>query len=272
MLRYLLNHLSSGEFILLLWAIILLCAFVMSALSQKYLSTHINYENNKYIGYFLGSISANYGFILGFIIVSLWKELYDVRHHIIQEAEYLSLLVYDAAIFPQAIQNEILATVEQYIKVIVNEEWPLMKTGQVSEKSVTIFTKLFEIMSNYKPESNTENIMYYKFITNAEKVIEFRRKRLEYLNSGLVDVLRVMLILGVFIILFLTTLLAGPSKLLRSIAIILVSGMLSFNLGIALLLDYPLAGTISASPDPFRMGILGRFNSTIPASSAKILQ
>src|SRR5438445_12937435 len=99
MQRYLLNHLSAGEFIALLMVVILGVAFLILHLTKRYLSGLMSAENNIFTGYVLGGIITSYGFLLGFIIVTLWQEYYEVKNFIIQEAEYLSLLVYNMSAF-----------------------------------------------------------------------------------------------------------------------------------------------------------------------------
>lgn len=264
MQRYLINHLNSGEFIFLLMIFIAFIAIVIELLVQRFFPSFIKEDNIRFIGFFLGTISATYGFILGFIIVNLWKELYEVEDFIIQEAEYLSLLVYNSSAFPQAIQNELMKGIEHYIRIIIQEEWPLMRVGEVSNKTVPALSNLFHIIQSYSPETTTEITFYSQFVNNLNKVVEFRRKRFEYLDSSLVDVIRFMFVFGMIVILFLTSLIYNESLKLKTLTIVLVSSVLSFNLGLALLLDYPLSGNIAAKPTPFTKGILERFNIENP--------
>lgn len=266
--RYLLNHLSNLEFILLVTCSILILAFTLAHVSKKYFSGYMTYETNRFVGYFVASISANYGFILGFIIVTLWRELYEVKSYVMQEAEYLSLLVYNASAFPSPIQNEIISEVGHYIQIVTQDEWPLMRLGTVSPKTIPIFSNFFNIIQSYTPESRVEISFYTQFLNNLNKLIEFRRKRLEYLDSSLSDIIRFILIFGVLVILSLISLLDTPSRKLKLFTIALASCMLSLNLSLALLLDYPFAeipgeteDLFSVSSHPFKSGILEQFST-----------
>jgi len=256
---YLLNHLDAGEFILLLIIIILAIALLISFFSNKYLSSFISKENNTFVGFFLTSISTNYGFVLGFIIVTLWQELYEVKTFIMQEAEYLSLLMYNMSSFPSSVQGDLVEGIGHYIKVLLQDEWPAMKFGKASEQGFKALSNLFYIIQSYTPETKGEVAFYTQFVNNLNNIVEYRTKRLEFLNSSLIDVIRFMLGFGVLIILFLASLLKCGTPMLKTIAIVLISSVLSFNLGLALLLDFPLAGSISAKPTPFTKGILERF-------------
>jgi hypothetical protein len=265
--RYLLNNLSNSEFIILTTCLVLIVAFTLTYVLKKYFSHFMSYENNRFVGFFVASISANYGFILGFIIVTLWRELYEVKSYVLQEAESLSLLVYNASAFPSTIQNEIINEVTNYIKIVTEEEWPLMRFGNVSPKTVPIFTNLFHIIQSYTPETSVEISFYNQSINNLNRLIEFRRKRLEYLDSSLSDILRFILIFGVVVILSLIALLDTKSKTLKFFTLTLASIMLSLNLSLALLLDYPFAeiegeteDLFAVSSHPFTAGILEQFD------------
>ena len=260
MQRYLINHLSAGEFILVLIIALVSLALLTLYLVRRYFSFLIRYENNSYLSFFLASITANYGIVLGFIIITLWQELDKVELIVMQESEQLSLLIYNALAFPVNVQDRIANGINEYIQVIINDEWPLMRWGKASEKAIPALKKLFHIIQSYSPETNIETTFYKQIVVSLNSVVEYRRERLEYIGSSLVDVLRIMLFLGIFIIILLISLIKSHSHRLQIFAVILVSTVLSFNLGLALLLDYPLSGSISASPAPFTKGILSNFN------------
>lgn len=267
MQRYLFNHLSNTEFILLVMGTVLVMAFMMSLFSRKFLSSIMSYENNRFLGFFIGTVTANYAFILGFTVVMLWRELHDVKSIIAQEAGYLALLVYNAPAFPDAFQSELMKGVEQYIKLILQEEWPAMRLGKVSENAVHVFSNLFHTIQSYSPETKIESVFYNQLVNNLNKVIEFRRKRFEYLESSIPDALRFIFLFGLCVILFLVSLLESESRRLKILTTILVCSMLSLNLSVALLLDYPYTGLesgetdlFSVNSDAFKEGILERFN------------
>lgn len=251
----------------MLTSLILIIAFALTFISQKYFYSFISYENNRFVGYCVGSISANYGFILGFIIVTLWRELYDLKSLVVQEAEYVSLIFYNSSAFPNNIQDEIINEISQYIRIMIQDEWPLMRYGKVSPKVIPLFSKLFHTIQSYTPNTQVESAFYNQFINNLNKVIEFRRKRLEYLDSSLSDIIRFMLIFGAVVILSLISLLYAGSNKIKILSLTLVSCMLSLNLSLALLLDYPFSSIPGDDSDlfavnshPFKAGILKKFD------------
>jgi hypothetical protein len=267
MQRYLFNHLSNGEFVILMISSVLLIEFTMSVIARKFFSSFMSYENNRFIGYFIGAASANFGFILGFTIITLWRELYELKSFVTQEAEYLSLVVYNASAFPHAFQADLMNGVEQYVKIIIQDEWPLMRLGKVSEKSVPTFSHLFHVIQSYSPETKVESTFYNQLVTNLNKVIELRRKRMEFLETSLSDVFRFMFLFGLLVILFLISLLASESNKLKVLTTTLLCSMLALNLSVALLLDYPFTGLLNGEEDlfsvsalPFKRGILEQFD------------
>lgn len=259
MQRYLINHLGAGEFISLLLIFNTIISLVILFLVRKYLSHLITHENNRYIGFFLGSITATYGFVLGFIIVSLWQNIHQVQSFISQESESLSVLVYNAAAFPASVQHKILSGIDRYIYSLFIYEWPSMRLGHASPITAAALKSLFSITQSYSPNTKVETIFYSQFVANLDLVSQFRGKRLEYLHTGLIDVIRFMLIFGFFLIIFLASLLESKVPTLHALAVVVVSAMLSFNLGLAFLFDYPLSGYIAAAPTSYVRGVLAPF-------------
>lgn len=264
--RYLLNHLSAGEFIILVIVTVMVSACIIVFLSRKYFSYLINEDNTRYIGFFLGSITANYAFILGFIIVTLWQKIGQVDILVIEESEALSTMVHTALAFPTAIQNEMMNGIGQYIKALVQNEWPSMRLGYSSPLADSALTNLFHLIQSYSPDTKVESTFYNQFVSALNKVSEYRGKRLQYLHSALIDVIRFMLGFGLVLIIFLLSLLKSKNKNLQLVAILLVSSMLSFNLGLALVFDYPLAGSVAVSSEPLTNGTLSPFHPLINGS------
>jgi hypothetical protein len=265
--RYLFNNLSNFEFIVLIISSVLAIEFIISLIARKFFSSFMSYENNRFTGYFIGAASANFGFILGFTIVTLWRELYELKSFVTQEAESLSLLVYNASAFPHVFQAELMNGIEQYIKLIIQEEWPLMRLGKVSEKTASVFSNLFHIIQSYSPTTETESTFYHQFVTNLSKVIELRQKRMDFLETSLSDVFRFMFLFGLLVILFLISLLDTESNKLKILTTTLLCSMLALNLSVALLLDYPFTGLLNQEEDlfsvsaaPFKRGILEQFD------------
>lgn len=259
MQRYLINHLDPGMFLLLLTSVNVLISLLILSIVKKYLSSLIRHENNRYIGFFLASITANYSFILGFIIVSLWKDIHQVQSYIAQESEGLSSLIYNATAFPSHMQDRILTSVDNYIYTLLTYEWPSMRLGHASPRAAAALEELFSLIQSYSPETTVEMTFYNQFVSNLNLVSQFRGKRLEFLHTGLIDVIRFMLVFGFFLIIFLVSLLESQIPKLHTLSVVVVSAMISFNVGLALLFDYPLAGSIAATPTSFTRGALAPF-------------
>lgn len=258
--RYFINHLSAGEFVLLLVIIMSLLAVVIFFCVRKYLSFLVSTENTKFISVFVTSVTANYAFILGFIIVTLWKDFDQVDTFVTQESEFLSTMLYGALAFPAKVQTEAMKAIEQYIHAVVYDEWPAMRAGHASPAAEAAVANLYHVIQSYSPETKIESAFYDQFIKDLTAMSQYRGRRLEYLHTTLIDIIRYMLFLGIFLIVFLLSLIKVQRLKIQIVSILVVSTMLSFNLGLALLFDYPLAGSIAVSPEPFTNGVLERFN------------
>lgn len=259
MTRALINYLNTGEFLLLLMVVVLCISFIMFFSVRRFLPFLIEQENLKYVGFVLGTITGNYAFLLGFIIYDLWKSLHDVQLLIVQETDNLELMTYSCLALPSHIQNEVMEGIRRYIHAVIYEGWPSLRWGEGSQTAQNTITSLFHILQSYTPETKTETTFYNKIVNQLDGVLLNRSRRLEYLDTAIIPPLRFMLGMGLLIIIFLVSLVEIGNKYIHALIMILVSAILSFNVGLALLLDYPFSGSIAASPKPFTKGILAQF-------------
>jgi uncharacterized membrane protein len=263
--RYLINQLTAGEFITLLILVAWCVTLSIVYLVRKYLVSMENEANTRYIGFFIGSIMANYAFVLGFIIITLWQRIEVVRLSVIDEAGCLSAMVCSAFAFSASFQGEIVSAIGQYIQVLIQDEWPAMQIGESSQMAESLLTNLFHMIQSYTPETKVESVFYNQFVSSLNAAVEYREKRIQYLNSALINVILFMLVFGIVLIVFLLSLLESKHNKLKLLAILVVTTALSFNLGLALVFDYPLSGTVSVSSRPFTRGVLAPLSHPKPS-------
>jgi hypothetical protein len=256
--RYLINHLSAGEFIFLFVICVALLATAVFFLVRRFFPFLITAENTKFVGLFLVPLAANYALVVGFVIVTLWRELEQVDTFVTQESEFLSTMVYSARAFPAKIQHDLMLGIEEYVHALIDYEWPAMRQGYPSQVAEAALSHLYQLIQAYSPDTKVETTFYNQFVTNLNSVAQYRGRRLEYLHTTLVDVIRYLFLCGIILIVFLMSAIKVKNKKLHLMAILFVSAIFSFNLGLALVFDYPLAGSIAISSEPFTNGVLKR--------------
>lgn len=226
---------------------------------RRYLKTWIHKDNSPLLPSIIAVTSANYSFLLGFSVIVLWQAYNHAQLITTSEANRLALILYDSTALPQPMRGEIEKAVKDYVKEVREKEWPAMAAGNFVPEALEPIKLLFHAVQEHPPHTESERIFYREVVSNINHVVEKRVERLNSTDSILTGPLRFLLIAGIFIIGFLMSLMPSKSIKLHFLSVITVSAVISFNVGIALTLDYPFSGDVSVSNEPFIEGILERF-------------
>jgi hypothetical protein len=261
MQREALNLFSPGLFILFEIALILCMVTIVFAITRVLFHKYFAEKDHKFLSLFLGIVSASYGFILGFIIISLWQILVQSKSIVAQEASHLSLLTQDSFAFPLAIQNELLHGIGQYIRHVINDEWVKMSLGISSSLVQDDLNNLYHTIQSYMPKNTAESWFYNDMITHLNGIVENRTLRLNQINSMLISPIRFVMVFGLMLITFFFSLLKSKTETIHLTSILVVTSIFAFNVGLALILDYPFADNGLITTQPYTEGILSRFNT-----------
>jgi len=257
--RALINWLPTWPFILLLVIVISCVTTLIFFLTRHFIPNFIRKEQGHFLTIFGEIIIVIYAFLLGFVIISLWQILNQATNVTAAEANYLSLMTFDAFALPTPIQTEILDAIGQYIKHVVQDEWKTMRWGHASQLAQNAIGNLFHVIQSYNPQTETEKTFYHEIIVNLNNALENRRLRLNNVESALIDPLRFILIFGIFLISFILSLAETKNRYTHLFIVLIACSLLSFSVGLAFVLDYPFSGEIAVSNKVFSTGVLSRF-------------
>lgn len=76
-----------------------------------------------------------------------------------------------------------------YARVVVDEEWPLMKGGQTSTRAGTLADDLRRSIEDFEPGTTTEQAVYAQELERVHDLDQAREIRLLNVSEGLPPVL-----------------------------------------------------------------------------------
>jgi|GEM_PF-1083811 len=226
---------------------------------NRYFPHWVHKENSTFLPTITIVTSANYGFLLGFVVIVLWQAFNTAQSVTNAEANRLALFMYDVKAFPEDVRHDLTEGVGKYIHILIKDEWPAMKEGKTAPQAVEALNDLFPILQRYNPQTEVQKVFYREAVSNINQVIEKRRERLATVDSILTDPLRILLVLGLFIIAFFLTLIASENRRVHIMSVMLVGCVVAFNMGVAMNLDYPFSGDVCIGNEVFTQGILSQF-------------
>ncbi len=261
MSRELLNYLPSWLYIALFCGGLTVISITVYFVLRRYFKHIIDSYNNPYLTTLISIISANYAFLLGFVIVTLWQANSQAHKETSKESyELRSIMNNSTGIKP--IKEEIRQAVGNYARAIVYDEWPLMRVGKASPKIHHVRQVLFELLSSYTPRNKQEEIFLATIVSKLNMLISKRAARLEFTKSSLSNHLRFILILGAIFLVTLIAILENRNKEVHLFSMTVVSIVIGFNLGLAFCLEYPFSGDMAVKTDAFKIESLGGFFET----------
>lgn len=244
------------------WAIFfsLIIFIVAFAVTVRYVTKHylpqLSLSQRDYISTYIGILRSGETIFIAFTVIVLWQTYSTTKLFVSQEANELAKIVIDSHAFAAKEKAVIEAGVKNYIQIVRQEEWPLMREGKKSANAEKAFENLFYILAqNVSPSNEKERVYYREIISNLNKAAEARRFRLEKVNSNVPTIIVVVIMLSSLSLIALLAMLQEDRFITRSL-VYLVSCILALYLSLILLLDYPFSGEISVSNQPFTEGIL----------------
>jgi hypothetical protein len=188
----------------------------------------------------------------------------DTRILVSKEANQLAIIVSDCFAFSSDFQNQCLNAVGQYIKYVTQDEWETMRWGNPSLLAQNAMQNIFHVVQSYTPQGEKEKVFYEELVVHLNLALDNRRLRLDSVSSILIGPLRFILVLGAIFISFFVSLLRIKNTYLHWFVLMVVSFVLSFNISLALMIDFPFSGEITISTAPYEEGNLSRFKQGVP--------
>ena len=207
----------------------------------------------------LGVVAALFGLLLAFIIVIAYQNYGDTQSSVSSEADALAAIVRDSATFPQAAGDEVRRAVGAYVRIVVEEEWPLMQDGDESARAWAAVDDIFTAHQAVEPDSARTEAFYNDAVRQLNAALEARRDRLDDAEGGLPWVIGVLLLVGSLVILGYTVLVGSRSFGFHAIGAASIALVVGLSLVVLIALVYPFSGDLAIDPAPFRTGSLAQF-------------
>ena len=207
---------------------------------------------NHVLGTFLSMFGIFYGILLGLLAVASYQNKVAVDRLIVQEATQINTIMRVASTFSDNRGKEIKDDLIEYTRFVIDEEWPVMRTGKIAPGGGVKVKKLMEDLVKIKLLTPAEKNLHATAIDAVSKFLEFRVQRLYSAKSGIPGVMWFVVLFGAFLNIIL--ILLFDMKIMTQI---LLGGILSFFIGtvvsLIMILDHPLQGAHGIEPTPFQL-------------------
>ena len=205
------------------------------------------------IGVIYAALYVMFGMMVGFSAYLVLNKYNISQNTVKSEASNVEELYWLAEQLPEPERDEIQELAVSYARVVVDEEWPLMKGGQTSPRAGTLADDLRRSIEDFEPGTTTEQTIYSQELERVHDLDQSREVRLLNVSEGLPPVLWFVLVsLGIDTILF-TYFVGMKARWLHLLAVAALTGGIALIIFAIFVLDRPFGGDLRVGPDAFEL-------------------
>ena len=198
-----------------------------------------------------------FALILAFVIASVLDTFSEAERTVAAEATTLADIEWLNRALPVRQQVILDEGLSHYLHAVVDDEWELMSEGRESIRAAAALETLYALYQSYSPPpaEGPEQTFFEEVVGKLSDARAARRERLQLSRAELPALLRLFLPIGAVLLLVLEY---RPNMARRAqlVHMGLLAAVVSFSYLLTVLLDYPFAGDVSVSSDPFKTGAL----------------
>ena len=211
-------------------------------------------EDNKAVGLVILTVVATINsLLLAFSAISVWEAFGAADAAVSQEANTISALARDLAVYDSEESREARRMLREYSENVVSVEWHDMAHGDANPAVWNMFDRMFQKIGTIEPDTPKRTVLLPEVLARTNELLKERRSRLYTSESEVPTTLWSVVILGT-----LATMIAAfvlmPNRFHHWMV-----GLLSFSFGLVFFLivamDRPFAGKESISPHPFEIAV-----------------
>lgn len=208
-------------------------------------------DSREVVGHFFAGVATIYAVLLAMIAVAAWENYSDMGELVMQEASEALNVFRDSDGLPRPFRDRVRGLLAEYVRVVIEEEWPEMRQGRPTRASDPIIDALLTEIVRHRPTEPGESVIYQETFETMNRLLSLRRKRLMAVDLGLLPELWLVVLVGGLLNVGLSLLITTKDIRLDLILTTAFSLMIGIMVFLILALDHPFWGEVSVKPDAF---------------------
>jgi uncharacterized protein (DUF983 family) len=223
------------------------------AVVQRLVPLGLRQTHNAATGIIYAALYVMFGVTIGFSLFLVWQQ-YDAAQRMAEsEAAHVEELYQLAGSLPEPERGRIQGLAASYVRVVVEEEWPMMQQGRTSPRAGEIADELQRSIQDFEPRTQAGQALQSEGLTQVDELDEDRALRLLEVREGLPPILWVVLIVGGVITVAFTYLFGMETPWVHMLAVAALTVIVSLILYTIAVLEYPFDGEARVGPDAFEL-------------------
>ncbi|MGB7924599.1 MAG: hypothetical protein WCF57_15265 [Pyrinomonadaceae bacterium] len=226
-------------------------------LVRRFINPRLRYSEgvNDGISGTVQAIGVFYGITVGLIAVGVWNTHSNASDLVSHEAAAISALHRDVGGYPLPLRDELRAKLREYTVFVIEQAWPEQKkgSGQILDGGTRILDGFQAKLYAFEPSTQGQAALHREALSGYNKLLEYRRLRIDAVGSGLSAVMWAVIWVGAVISIGVAYFYQIEDPKLHAILVALMAGFLAMVLFMIIINDKPFYGYVSISPDPYQL-------------------
>ena len=210
-------------------------------------------EDQNFLDAMLSIVGTLVSIVIGLLVAFALDHYQSIEQSVDTEAANVSQIYRVTAGLPVEARRSIRALCDDYNKDMIENEWPAMQEGNLSQTAFPIYARMMTSIARFRPSNDGESNVHAALITSCQEVGNGRRMRILALRSNWIGHVMPVLLMCAVIVLFFAILYLRTSTALNVVLFSLVALALGGNLGLVFLLSHPFTGEWRIPPRGFEL-------------------
>jgi hypothetical protein len=242
---------------LVLVVVIEIVSMIGLFVTRRLIIPRLNYHDgaNDAVSGTVQAIGVFYGITVGLIAVGVWNTNSKAADLVSREASSIGALYRDVSGYPEPIRTELRAKVREYTVFVIEKAWPAQQVGngQRVNAGAKIIDELQDKLYTFQPANPGQVAIHSETLMAYNKLIDFRRLRIDAVDGGLSATMWVVIWVGAIISIGIAYFYKIQDYRLHVILVGLMSALLSMVLFMIIVNDKPFFGHVSITSEPYKL-------------------
>ena len=246
--------LSLPSFLMISFAILAGAGFSITALYiiRKKLHWESFKENHEVGGFLFNALGLIYAVLIAFVVYATWEDYNAAREFCDNEADVMQNLYLDTEGLPEEIQPVLRKKIIEYMKAVIDEDWPLLAKGEDNPHSRHMLIDIWKTYSSIDSLiSSKEQIFFSESLDKLNSVTEYRRQRILSSQNHIPVIVWTVIIIGALTSIGFSLFFGTRSFVIQATMTSLFAMTNIVVILMILALDHPFVGDIKVSSDAY---------------------
>lgn len=210
-------------------------------------------KHHEIASYFFLMIGTLYAVLIAFAIFVVWTQFQDAGTNLEREVNEVGDLSRMAALMPEPMRSNMRSALLEYIRAVVDDEFPAMADGRESPRTWQAQQNLWDAYKTSEPDNPKAQIYAAETLKHLNELSNYRRIRLFTMRGTVPVPLWVLLYSGGVLLIGFTYFFGHESVAWQAAMTAALASTLAFSLYLIVAFNGPFDGSTRVSDAPYRL-------------------